>query len=107
MCDRVSTLGEGTYGSVYQYQIKSTGEKYAVKIAAEDLVTTAELREISCVKALKHPNVIEFLAVGFDKENRIYAAMEMGITLSTALKNFNTPKFLKSYAYQLLVGVDY
>jgi serine/threonine protein kinase len=56
-------LGEGTYGVVYRAKHKQTGEIVAVKKIRlekeDDGVPSTAIREISLLKNLKHPNVVE------------------------------------------------
>lgn len=56
-------LGEGTYGVVYKAQNLVTGELVAIKKIKldkeDDGVPSTAIREISLLKNLKHPNVVE------------------------------------------------
>jgi Ca2+-binding EF-hand superfamily protein len=56
-------LGEGTYGVVYKAIDKVTGETVALKKIRlekeDDGVPSTAIREISLLKSLKHPNVVE------------------------------------------------
>jgi serine/threonine protein kinase len=56
-------LGEGTYGVVYKAKHKVTGEIVAVKRIRlekeDDGVPSTAIREISLLKNLKHPNIVE------------------------------------------------
>jgi len=56
-------LGEGTYGVVYKAQNKTTGEYVAMKKIRlekeDDGVPSTAIREISLLKNIKHPNVVE------------------------------------------------
>ena len=56
-------LGEGTYGVVYRCKNKNTGEIVALKKIRlekeDDGVPSTAIREISLLKGLKHPNVVE------------------------------------------------
>ena len=58
-----STLGEGTYGVVYKAQNLETGEFVAIKKIRlekeDDGVPSTAIREISLLKNLKHPNIVE------------------------------------------------
>ena len=61
--EKLEKLGEGTYGVVYKAKHKTTGEIVAVKRIRlekeDDGVPSTAIREISLLKNLKHPNVVE------------------------------------------------
>jgi serine/threonine protein kinase len=56
-------LGEGTYGVVYKAKNTETGEIVAIKKIRlekeDDGVPSTAIREISLLKNLKHPNIVE------------------------------------------------
>ena len=56
-------LGEGTYGVVYKAKNLETGEIVAIKKIRlekeDDGVPSTAIREISLLKNLRHPNVVE------------------------------------------------
>jgi serine/threonine protein kinase len=60
---KMEKLGEGTYGVVYKAQHKQTGEYVALKKIRlekeDDGVPSTAIREISLLKGLKHPNIVE------------------------------------------------
>ena len=59
----IEKLGEGTYGVVYMCKDLETGEIVALKKIRlekeDDGVPSTAIREISLLKGLKHPNVVE------------------------------------------------
>jgi cyclin-dependent kinase 2 len=61
--ERLEKLGEGTYGVVYKARNTETGEFVAIKKIRlekeDDGVPSTAIREISLLKNLKHPNVVE------------------------------------------------
>jgi serine/threonine protein kinase len=61
--EKMEKLGEGTYGVVYKAKHKQTGEIVAVKKIRlekeDDGVPSTAIREISLLKNLKHPNIVE------------------------------------------------
>tara|TARA_B110000285_G_C14550524_1_gene349021 strand:+ start:118 stop:390 length:273 start_codon:yes stop_codon:yes gene_type:complete len=60
---KMEKLGEGTYGVVYKAVDLQTGETVAIKKIRlekeDDGVPSTAIREISLLKNLKHPNVVE------------------------------------------------
>ena len=56
-------LGEGTYGVVYKAKDGQTGEIVALKKIRlekeDDGVPSTAIREISLLKGIKHPNIVE------------------------------------------------
>ena len=60
---KLEKLGEGTYGVVYKAIDKITGEYVALKKVKlekeDDGVPSTAMREISLLKNLRHPNVVE------------------------------------------------
>ena len=58
---KLDKLGEGAYGVVYKAQNLKTGEFVAIKKVKfeDDGVPSTAIREISLLKNLKHPNVVE------------------------------------------------
>lgn len=69
---KMEKLGEGTYGVVYKAINLETGETVAIKKIRlekeDDGVPSTAIREISLLKNLKHPNVVELKEVLFSKE---------------------------------------
>ena len=59
-------IGEGTYGVVYKARNRLTGELVALKkirLEAEDEgIPSTAIREISILKELQHPNVVQCVA---------------------------------------------
>lgn len=60
---RLDKLGEGTYGIVYKCKDLVTGEMVALKKIRlekeDDGVPSTAIREISLLKGIKHPNIVE------------------------------------------------
>lgn len=66
---RLEKLGEGTYGVVYKAENLKTHEIVAIKMIKlekeDDGVPSTAIREISLLKNLNHPNVVELKEVLF------------------------------------------
>ena len=60
---KLEKLGEGTYGVVYKALNRETNEFVAIKKIRlekeDDGVPSTAIREISLLKNLKHPNIVE------------------------------------------------
>ena len=61
--EKIEKIGEGTYGYVYRARDQTTGEIVAlkkIKLENEDEgVPSTAMREISILKELNHPNIVE------------------------------------------------
>jgi hypothetical protein len=72
-------VGEGTYGVVYKAKDKTTGEHVALKkirLEGEDEgVPSTALREISLLKELNHPNIVQLKDVEH-ADGRLYLVFE-------------------------------
>ena len=82
-------LGEGTYGTVYRATDLKTNKTVAIKKIKlldqnEEGIPPTTLREISLLKALKHPNIVEMSAVLYD-EGDIFLIFEF---MTFYLRNF-------------------
>ncbi|XP_064419271.1 cyclin-dependent kinase 2-like isoform X5 [Latimeria chalumnae] len=85
---KVEKIGEGTYGVVYKAVNKLTGDMVALKKIRLDAETegvpSTAIREISLVKELNHPNIVELLDV-IHREKKLYLVFEF---LSQDLKKY-------------------
>ena len=73
-------LGEGTYGIVYRGIDKQTGKQVAIKKIKleqeeDEGIPATTLREISVLKQLKHPNLVELLDIIVEHQ-KIYLVFE-------------------------------
>lgn len=109
-----ANIGEGTYGVVYKARDKVSGETVALKrirleVEDEGIPSTA-LREISLLKELQHPNIVE-LRDCIQSDGKLYLIFEF---VDRDLKKFMEsqvdmldPATVKSYLYQIIVGLEY
>ena len=109
---RLDVLGEGAYGIVYKARHLKTGEIVAIKKVKfeEDGVPSTAIREISLLKNLKHPNVVELKEAIFEGKN-LYLVFEY---LQYDLKKFMrekgsalAPQQTQSFMYQILHALKY
>jgi serine/threonine protein kinase len=112
--EKQEKLGEGTYGVVYKAIDKRTGETVALKKIRldqeeEGLPATA-VREISILRDLNHPNVVDLKEV-INSRGKLTLVFEF---LEKDLKKFLDGQrraiqamLVKSYAYQILAGLCY
>ena len=66
--EKQETIGEGTYGVVYKGIDKQNGRVVAIKKVKleqeeDEGIPSTTLREVSALKQLTHPNVVELLDV--------------------------------------------
>lgn len=79
--DHIEVITEGTYGIVLKGSDKRTGQLKAIKkykplsTQTENGLCVTLLREIALLKALKHPNIIEFERVFLDDKKQVYCVM--------------------------------
>jgi len=112
--EKNDALGEGTYGIVYKAKDKQTDEIVALKrirLEVEDEgIPSTTLREISVLRQLRHPNIVELSDV-VQSEGRLYLVFEF---VDKDLKKYMdhcegplSPQLIKSYTHQLLKGLEF
>lgn len=113
--EKISKMGQGTYGAVYKERDLRTNEIVAIKIMHLDQetegVSPTTLRELTIMKGLDHYNVINLKEASV-RANLLYIVMEyMDCDLRRLLKSTKRADFriplIKSYAYQMLCGIYY
>ena len=122
---KLKTLGEGTYGIVYAYELGANRKKYAVKRSKSsgDQISS-DLREASILKAVNHPYVVRVVDIGFSgsggifskgrlSDQNVYVVLQyadqgnLADLLYSGKRSPLSGKILKKAAYEILVGVDY
>lgn len=77
--EKLSKIGEGSYGVVYKCRARDTGHLVAIKkfVESEDdpLIKKIALREIRMLKNLKHPNLVNLIEV-FRRKRKLHLVFE-------------------------------
>jgi serine/threonine protein kinase len=99
-------LGEGTFGVVYRFN--KANKFYAIKKERHESPSNNAILEISVLKRLIHPNIVEIIDVTWLKGN-ISIVMPMAVNdLRGALKSMKfTSNQLDKITYQVLCGFAY
>jgi serine/threonine protein kinase len=111
---RLEKLGEGTYGIVYKATDKRNGDLVALKCIhleqEREGIPATSIREISILKELHHPNVVDLREV-INAEGKLTLVFEyLDYDLKKFLDMQKAPlpeKLVKSYAYQIIAGLCY
>jgi cyclin-dependent kinase len=112
---QLARIGEGTYGVVHKAKDAKSGELLALKnirleVEDEGIPSTA-IREISLLKQLQHPNIVRLYDV-VHSEKRLTLVFEfldqdlkkyLDATGDQGMQSYT----VKSFLYQLLLGVAY
>jgi 5'-AMP-activated protein kinase catalytic alpha subunit len=108
-------LGQGTFAKVYYARNLATGQAVAIKMINKDKVTKVGLveqikREISVMRLVKHPNVLQLFEVMATKR-RIYFVLEYAKGGELFNKIVKAGKLsedaARRYFHQLISAVDY
>ena len=107
-------LGSGAFGTVWQAQNRSTGDKVAIKIIEKKRQLQEDFRlessEVEILKSIHHPNIVKLLDV-YNSETCVYLVMELvtGGHLQARLKDngcYNEDQ-AKLLLEQVLAAVHY
>ncbi|BEI95878.1 hypothetical protein CcaverHIS631_0108270 [Cutaneotrichosporon cavernicola] len=112
--ERLSQVGEGTYGKVYKARNTGSGALVALKrIRMEqerDGFPVTSMREIKLLQALDHPNIVRLMEM-MVSHNSVYMVLEyMNHDLTGILSHPEvklSPANVKSLNYQMLSGLGY
>lgn len=107
-------LGHGTFAKVYHARNLKTGKSVAMKVVGKEKVIKVGMmeqvkREISVMKMVKHPNIVELHEVMASK-SKIYFAMELvrgGELFSKIAKGRVREDVARVYFQQLISAVDF
>ena len=102
-------LGEGTYGVVYKAKNIETQEIVALKKIKlkkeDDGVPSTAIREISLLKGIKHPNVVELKEVIYQEDNLYLIFEYCEYDLKKYMRQIGgplPPETVKKFTYQIL-----
>ncbi|KAJ0698280.1 putative protein kinase CAMK-CAMKL-CHK1 family [Helianthus annuus] len=107
-------LGHGTFARVYHARNVHTGTHVAMKVVTKEKVIKAGMmeqlkREISVMKMVQHPNIVELHEVMASK-TKVYFALELvkgGELFSKIEKGKLREEVARSYFQQLISAVDF
>ncbi|KAM0939628.1 putative protein kinase CAMK-CAMKL-CHK1 family [Dioscorea sansibarensis] len=107
-------LGQGTFAKVYNARNIATGQNVAVKIIDKEKVMRVGMmdqikREISVMRLVRHPNVVQLYEVMATK-TKIYFAMELvkgGELFNKVAKGRLKEDAARKYFQQLIGAVDF
>jgi len=114
--DRMKSIGEGTYGTVYKARDTKTNEWVALKRVyldeGDDGISATTIREIALLKLMDHPNIVELKSTFFNR-NEVYLVFECCKgDLKQYLNKFvkRTPlkiDKIKKLSFQIISGIAY
>ncbi|CAK9168840.1 unnamed protein product [Ilex paraguariensis] len=107
-------LGHGTFAKVYHARNIQNGRSAAMKVVGKEKVIKVGMmeqikREISVMKMMKHPNIVELHEVMASK-TKIYIAMELvrgGELFGKVAKGRLREEVARNYFQQLISAVDF
>ncbi|XP_016458754.2 CBL-interacting serine/threonine-protein kinase 6 [Nicotiana tabacum] len=107
-------LGQGTFAKVYHSRNVVTGGNIAMKVVGKEKVIKVGMmeqikREISVMKMVKHPNIVELHEVMASK-SKIYFAMEFvkgGELFAKVAKGRLREDIARGYFQQLISAIDF
>ncbi|OHS99933.1 Cyclin-dependent kinase A-2 [Tritrichomonas foetus] len=110
---RLEKRGEGTYGVVYKAEDLQTNKIVALKIMKleqeEDGIPPTTLREMSILRSVSHPNIVKLEDVIIKQGSLTlvfeYLEFDLRRFLNHSRKTISM-KLLKSYAFQMLAGIN-
>lgn len=112
--EKISKIGEGSYGVVFKCKNRDTGQIVAIKrfVESEDdpLIKKIALREIRMLKQLKHTNLVNLLEV-FRRKRKLHLVFEYcDHTVLTELEEHPTgcdSQTIERIVYQTILAVNF
>lgn len=115
--EKLSVLGQGTYGKVFKVRNRQSGKLSALKkifIHNKDVgIPTTAVREIGVLKELRHPNIVPLRNVVLDqRKRRLFLEFDLiKMDLRQYMKRFPTRRMpmasVKSVVRQILLGLEH
>ncbi|OIS96115.1 PREDICTED: CBL-interacting serine/threonine-protein kinase 5-like [Nicotiana attenuata] len=107
-------LGKGTFAKVFHATNLATGENVAIKVIKKEIVKSPEMmeqikREISVMRLVRHPNIVELKEVMATK-TKIFIVMEYvkgGELFAKVAKGRLTEDVARKYFQQLISAVEF
>ncbi|KAI8385761.1 kinase-like domain-containing protein [Blakeslea trispora] len=112
--EKISKIGEGTYGVVFKAMQKNTKTLVALKkirLNLQEGVPTTTIREIAILKEMKHQNIVKLLDM-IQRDATIYLVfdffeMDLRRYMDKTKRKGMTANHIKSFTHQLLQGIRY
>jgi serine/threonine protein kinase len=114
-------VGEGTYGEVFKARCKRSDRIVAlkrIKLDGEDEgIPSTAIREISLLKEMKHPNIVELIEQRIDvgdpestapkKLWLVFEFVDQDLKRFTKARGKLEPDLVRNFSHQLLVGLEH
>ncbi|OBZ85273.1 Cyclin-dependent kinase 3 [Choanephora cucurbitarum] len=112
--EKISKIGEGTYGVVFKAMQKNTNTLVALKkirLNLQEGVPTTTIREIAILKEMKHQHIVKLLDM-IQRDATIYLVfdyfeMDLRRYMDKTKRKGMTANHIKSFTHQLLKGIRY
>lgn len=111
---KTEKLGEGTYGCVFKGHDNQTDKDVAIKYMKvfqdEEGISQTTLREISLLKSLDNPNIIEIVDFSIDKNSIILVTPYMDMDLHSFIskkRHYLSINLVKVIGFQIIAGLHY
>lgn len=109
----IKTVGDGTYGSVFQAINKKTSQLVAIKKMKKKFYSWEEcvkLREVQSLKKLNHPNIVKLKEVIRENDELffVFEFLDKNVyELTKEQKKFLPEASIRKYSYQIVAGLAY
>lgn len=106
----VKTLGEGSFGSVFEAQNLKTKEKVAIKKMKQDYQSWKDclhLRELMSLKVLRHANIVRLKEMVLENKKLHFIFEFCDHDLYKEIKGGLKPEQISSYTRQMLNAMSY